>query len=269
MSKIEDKFQELDRRGEKALIPYLMAGDPDPERSLSYARGLIRGGADILELGVPFSDPVADGPTIQGAKKRALEAGCNLSSVFGIVEELRAGSRIPIVLMTYYNPLFRLGEKAFFQRCGECGVDGVIVADLPVNEADSCLREARKYSVDTIFLATPNTDEQRLGEITDVCSGFLYLVARLGTTGAKSELASYTKSTIAKIAPNVPGDLPLAVGFGLSSRSQIEEVVNAGADGAIVGSAIVGKISEGLNVERIMKFVRELKKGTEVTKEPT
>lgn len=262
MGRIKDKFKELEQKNQGALITYLMAGDPNYQQSVEYVKSLEEGGADLIELGVPFTDPVADGPTIQEAELRALKAGINLGTVFNMVEVIRKRSTIPLVLMSYYNPLFRMGEGKFMKRCKNTGVDGLIVPDLPVGESESWVQLARKYAIDTIFLVTPETDEERFRKIFQSTSGFLYLVARYGTTGVRSELENLTKSLIKRFHPLINCEIPLVVGFGLSTEKHIQEVINHGADGAVVGSCIVEKIGEGIETGELANFVQDLKKGT-------
>lgn len=262
MSRIKQKFEELKQKKEGALITYLMAGDPHLQKTLDYVRALAKGGADLIELGVPFSDPVADGPTIQAAELRALKSNTTTETVFKIVKEIRKESDIPLVLMSYYNPLFRMGEDKFMKMCQDVGVDGLIVPDLPVEEADSYLSEAREYSIDTVFLATPETDEERLKTIAQSTTGFLYLVARYGTTGAREKLEDLTYGMIQKFLPLINQALPLAVGFGLSRKEHIREVIESGADGAVVGSCIVEKIGEGIKPHDLAQFTHDLKMGT-------
>ena len=262
MSRIADCFERLAHRGEGALIPYLMAGDPDLERSYRYAQALIAGGADLIELGVPFSDPVADGPTIQAAGSRALNSGTHLDEVFKLVSRLRTESEIPLILMSYYNPIFRLGQGLFLKRCLDEGVSGAIIPDLPIEEAGSYLELARRYRVDTVFIATPETGDERLARISAQTGGFLYLVSRYGTTGAQDRLDPRTEQLIAQVRSRLPAELPLGVGFGLSLPEQISAVIRAGAQGAIVGSALVQRVAQGRPPEELAQFIRELKGGT-------
>lgn len=262
MSRITKGLIDLSARDEGALICYLMAGDPDLNKTLDYASALEAGGADLIELGVPFSDPIADGPTIQAAGVRALKAGTTPQRVFELVSHLRKRSNIPMALMTYYNPIFVMGEERFIKACKDAGADGVIVADLPIEESASFIEVARKHGVDTVFFATLETDDVRVGQIAAMTTGFLYVVARYGITGVKEYLEDVTTTLIKRIRPLVPPNLPIAVGFGLSNREQIKAVIDAGADGAIVGSAIVERIANGVSPEALVYFIRELKRGT-------
>ncbi|MFB6291328.1 MAG: tryptophan synthase subunit alpha [Candidatus Bipolaricaulia bacterium] len=262
MSKIASKIIEPSRESGGAFIPYLMAGDPSPDRSLDYIRALAAGGADLIELGVPFSDPVADGSAIQAAGKRALESTNNLDEVFNLVRKVKENVEIPVILMSYLNPIFQYGKPDFFEESGRTGVSGVILPDLPPEEGEDFLKVAKNYSVDVPLLATPATTEKRLARISEIATGFLYLVARPGTTGAKNSVEELTTKTIKKVKPQLPEKLPVCVGFGLSTPEQVSRVISAGADGAIVGSAIVEKVSNGEKPEAVERFVRDLKEAT-------
>lgn len=252
MSRITQRLMDLSARDEGALIGYLMAGDPDLNKTLEYVLALEAGGADLVGLGVPSSLPWADGPKIRAAGVRALASKTTPQRVFELVSQLRKRSNIPVALMTYYNPIFAMGEVRFIKACKDSGVDGVIVTDLPIEEAVDFIEAARKYGLDTIFSVTPDTDDVRAGRISSVATGFLYVVAH----------CSLTTTLIKRIRPLAPPNLPIAVGFGLSNREQIKAVIDAGADGAIVGSAIVERIANGISPEALAYFIRELKRGT-------
>ncbi|MFN4217984.1 MAG: tryptophan synthase subunit alpha [Candidatus Bipolaricaulia bacterium] len=260
--RLKKRFDEVRARGEAALIGYVMAGEPQLARTLEYIHALEAGGLDVLELGVPFTDPIADGPILQAAHARAIRQGVTVHTALQIVRELRKSSELPILLMTYYNPIFRLGEESFARRCSEAGVDGVIIPDLPIEEATSWVNQARKYGLARIFFATPETDNERVKKICELASGFLYLVSRYGTTGMNETLAPTVLPLLERVRPLLPEDLRLAVGFGLSTRAQIATVVRAGADGVIVGSALAARIAEGASPEAITEYVRDLKAGT-------
>lgn len=247
-----------------AFIAYTMAGDPDPDKFLDYVKAIADGGADVIELGVPFSDPVADGPTIQAAGNRARAHTEKLEDVFKLARRVRRSVEVPLVLMSYYNPVMQFGEDRFLEKCSDLGIDGVILPDLPVAEAGNYGKKASKNSVSTPFLATPSTSSARLSKITEAASGFLYLVARPGTTGGREKVGKLTTEAIESIAPEAPEELPVCVGFGLSSPEAIRQVVSAGADGAIVGSAIVEKIANGDSPEELRDFVSTLKRGTKL-----
>ena len=267
-ARLAERFRALKARGEGALIAYLMAGDPDLERSFAYARAAIEGGADILELGIPFSDPVADGPTIQAAGQRALRAGTTPRRVLELVRALRERtdvpdvSDVPIVLMGYYNPIFRLEEARFVEAAVAAGADGVIVPDLPLEEAGPLLEAARARDFALIFLATPETPETRLRRLGEASRGFLYLVGRYGTTGAREALAPQTVELIRRARRALPEGLPLAVGFGLARPEHVRGVIQAGADGAVVGSRLVLEVERNAPPERLRALVGALKAAT-------
>ncbi len=244
MSIIKEKFQNSKAKGEGLLIGYLTAGDPTPEATPKLADVLIRGGVDILELGLPFSDPIADGPTIQEASLRALNAGTTPLKVLEIAKEIKAQHDTPLVVMTYYNPVFHHGVLTFLKKAKAAGVDGFIVPDLPVEEADEYRKAAEMAGLDTVFLASPATSEERLQKIVNASSGFLYLVSRFGVTGAQSSVADSTVQLIRRVKPITASKVPLAVGFGISKPEHVKRVIEAGADAAIVGSAFINIISQ-------------------------
>ena len=240
MSAIEERLRGLREKGEGALIAYVCGGDPDPEYTPEIVDSLIRGGADIIELGIPFSDPIADGPTIQAASVRALKAGTTPTSVMDMVGRVKEKhSSVPLAILTYYNPVFRMGLEGFFRLASDCGIDGVIIPDLPVEEAEEYKRHAEDYGIDTIFLATPNTTTERLERIISYTSGFLYLVSVFGVTGARESIHELTLRTMERLLPRIRGRIPLAVGFGISEPEHVRTIIRSGADGAIVGSALV------------------------------
>jgi tryptophan synthase alpha chain len=249
-SRICYRFEYLRANGSgKAFVPYLTAGDPDIETTRALARMLERRGADVLELGVPFTDPIADGPVNQRAAQRALERGVRPADVLALVRELRgAGFGLPIVLFTYSNPLLRLlgeaGEAGYARAL--LGVDGVLVTDLPPEEADPHVRACRGAGIDTIFLASPTTPEPRIPALVAASSGFLYYVSSAGVTGARSELPSDLEGQIARIRPHSAArQLPLCVGFGIASREVAARVCSV-ADGFVVGSALSAVIERAV-----------------------
>jgi tryptophan synthase alpha chain len=239
MSKISEVFLKLKQQNSGALIGYITAGDPTPEATPKIADALIEGGVDILELGLPFSDPIADGPTIQAASLRALNAGTTPMKVLEIAAEIRAARDVPIVIMTYYNPVFRLRLDRFCALAKENGVDGVIVPDLPVEEASDYKKVALAHGLDTIFLVAPSTSNVRLSKIVAASSGFLYLVSHYGVTGAQTSVEDSTVALIKRIKPFTADKVPLAVGFGIAKPEHVKRVIAAGADAAIVGSAFI------------------------------
>jgi tryptophan synthase alpha chain len=258
MSSISKTFQEAKDRGNGVLIGYIMAGDPNPESTPKIADAIIRGGIDILELGLPFSDPIADGPTIQAASVRALSAGTTPLKVLEVAKQIKQKHDIPIVVMTYYNPVFRIGLERFCRLAKDCMVDGFIVPDLPVEEAGNYRKAARTHGLDTIFLAAPSTTNERLSRIVDSSSGFLYLVSHYGVTGAKTDVEDSTVQLIKRVKPFTADKIPLAVGFGISKPEHVERIIHAGADGAIVGSTFINIIQK--NNSGMLKELQETAK---------
>jgi len=242
MNSIKQAFEKVKKQKTAALIAYITAGDPTPDDTVKIAEALIEGGVDIIELGLPFSDPIADGPTIQNASLRALKAGTTPLKVLEIAQEIKNRHDVPVTVMTYYNPVFRFGTEKFLCSAKKHLVDGFIVPDLPVEEADEYRKAAKTCGLDTIFLASPATSEERLKRIIDASSGFLYLVSRFGVTGAEESVQEATVRLIKHIQPYTTNKVPLAVGFGISKPEHVKRVVNAGADAAIVGSAFINII---------------------------
>jgi len=262
MSGIANVFQKLKAQGDGALIGYVTGGDPEPRFTPVIAEALVKGGVDILELGVPFSDPIADGPTIQAASVRALEAGATPKVVLGMAGEIKRKCGVPVVILTYFNPVFRMGLENFFRLAGNCGVDGVVVPDLPVEEADGYREAAMVCGVDTIFLAAPSTTNERLQKIVACTSGFLYLVSHFGVTGAREALEDSTVRLIKRVLPFTAGRVPLAVGFGVSKPEHAQCIIESGADGVIVGSAFVNIVHKHQgNVDRMLEELEALARG--------
>jgi tryptophan synthase alpha chain len=256
LNRIDKAFRALKRKGASAFIAYITAGDPDLRTTARLVLELERSGVDIVELGVPFSDPIADGPTIQEASQRALLAGASVRGIFSAVGRLRKRTGIPIVFMTYYNPILRFGLEPFFAECRRSGVDGVIVPDLPHDEAAPLVRAARRRGVHTIFLAAPTSTGKRIRRIAAMSRGFIYYVSLTGVTGARRALASDLRSNLKRIKA-VTGK-PVAVGFGVSGAAQARAVAKV-ADGVIVGSAIVRLIGGRRGaVPRVGRFARTL-----------
>lgn len=227
-----------------AFIGFTVAGDPDKITSIRIARALIAGGTDILELGVPFSDPVADGPTIQKADERALGTGTTPSTVFEMVREIRKESEVPIVLLTYYNIVLHRGIGPFYREAHDTGVDGILIADMPIEESEEVCMIARQCNIDPIFLISQTTSDTRIEKIVAKAHGYLYLVSVLGVTGARDQVSGTAIDLIHRVRRHTP--LPLAIGFGISNPAQAQAYTRAGADGIIVGSAIVGIIERNL-----------------------
>jgi len=248
MSRIAARFAELARANRAAFIPFITAGDPDAETSSAILERLPGAGADLIELGVPFSDPMADGPAVQASSLRALNAGMRVTKVLAMVRRFRERDRdTPIILMGYFNPIHRYGVEAFARDAAEAGVDGLITVDLPPEE-DAVLREpANNCGLDIIRLATPTTDEKRLRTILDGAGGFLYYVSIAGVTGTKSYAQSDVASALAKLKQR--SKIPCAVGFGIKTPEQAAAIARM-ADGAVVGSAIVSRIAAALESGR-------------------
>jgi len=263
MNRIDQTFQQLRTKGEKALIPYIMAGDPSLKRTAELVIELERSGADLIELGVPFSDPIADGPVIQRADARSLKSKTSLRDILALVGDLRQRHHvgIPIILMTYYNPVLKFGEDRFVKEASAAGVDGLIIPDLPPEEAAGLLGPARRAGLAIIFLLAPTSTPERIRKVASASAGFLYYVSLTGTTGAKLQGIGAIEAQLKRIRRS--SSLPVAVGFGISTPEQASAVARS-ADGVIVGSAIVRMIeqhSESPDLAAIVgKFVAELKK---------
>ncbi len=261
--RLQETFKELKRKGEKALITFVTAGDPDTASSKKIILALEKGGADIIELGVPFSDPMADGVTIQASYERALKKGTTLASVLKLVSDIRKQSSIPIVLFGYYNPIFAFGVKAFAGRAARAGVDGVLVVDLPPEESEELKRELDRVGIDLICLLTPTSDRGRIKLVARKGSGFLYYVSVAGVTGARKTLSTSLKAAVKKVKGVT--DLPVGVGFGISTPKQARKVGRL-SDGVVVGSAIINVIGSSLNnkkaiPQKVSRFVSSLKRG--------
>jgi tryptophan synthase alpha chain len=267
MSGISRVFENLKAQGKAALIGYVMGGDPEPSYTLKIAEALFKGGADILELGIPFSDPIADGPTIQAASLRSLNAGTTPKIVLETVLEIKKKHNVPIVVMTYYNPVFKIGLEKFFRLAKACSVDGIIVPDLPVEEAGDYRSVAVSWGIDTIFLPAPSTSNERLSNIVDCSSGFLYLVSHFGVTGAKANVEDSTIGLVKRVSSFTTGRIPLAVGFGVSKPEHVKNLIKSGADGVIVGSVFVNII--GKNHNNPEKMFAEIEETTRKLKEAT
>lgn len=255
MNRIEKTFKRLRGQNRKAFIAYIMAGDPSPEKTKDAVLLLERCGADIVELGVPFTDPLADGPTIQRAAERALRAGVTLKDVIGLVKDLRKDCRIPIVLMTYYNPVFRYGDERFVKDAVEAGVDGVIVPDLPPDEAGDLIRVSKSFGLATIFLLAPTSTPERIRKVARTSQGFVYYVSMTGITGSKLLVDESIRESIRNI--RAATDKPIAVGFGVSTAEEAK-AVSEHSDGVIIGSAIVKRLHE--SPQSLEEFLIELRK---------
>ena len=259
MTRIDQRFASLRARGAKAFVAYIMAGDPNEATSLALMKGLPGAGVDIIELGLPFTDPMADGPTIQAAGQRALAGGQTLARTLAMVAAFREGdAETPVVLMGYYNPIHARGVDRFLTEAREAGVDGLIVVDLPPEEdAELCL-PARAAGIDFIRLATPTTDDARLPRVLTNTSGFVYYVSITGITGAAAPTATGVAPEVARIKRAT--DLPVIVGFGITTPDAAAEMAGI-ADGCVVGSAIVRAVGEGIGVEAVLARVAALAAG--------
>ncbi len=260
-TRIDACFHALRARGAKGLVVYLTAGDPSLEDMGDLLAAVERGGGDIIELGVPFSDPLADGPVIQRASERSLKAGTTLRKIIEWLPRWRERVQAPIVLFTYFNPVLRYGLQAFARDARQAGADGALVVDLTPEEADTYLPVMRDQKLDTIFLAAPTSTDERLARVANVSTGFLYLISRTGVTGEQVELASSVRRLVERARRATP--LPLAVGFGISRPEHVHEVQSV-ADAAVVGSAVVHVIEERYHSEgagAVERFVRWLKEG--------
>ena len=259
MTRIDAKFAALRAEGRKAFVAYIMAGDPDPDTSLALMQGLPGAGVDIIELGQPFTDPMADGPTIQLAGQRALEAGQTLERTLAMARAFRAAdTTTPIVMMGYYNPIYSRGVDRFLGEAKDAGIDGLIVVDLPPEEDVELCIPAQKAGLNFIRLATPTTDDRRLPKVLQNTSGFVYYVSITGITGAANAQAADVGPEVARIKAQT--DLPVIVGFGIKTPEAAEAIASV-ADGAVVGSAIVKLVEEGRPVPEILSFVAGLAAG--------
>ena len=260
MSRLQNTFARLREDHSAGLVTYITAGDPDLERTGGILRALDRAGADVLEVGVPFSDPLADGPVIQRATERALAAGTTLSGVLDLLHSIRKDIAAPIVIFSYANPVLRLGAEVFADRARDAGVDGVLILDLPIEEAGEFRAMLCARGIDTILLLSPTTTDERLRRAAALGSGFLYAISRLGVTGARDVLAAGAQEMVERIRK--VSDLPIALGFGISKPDHVREV-GQWADAAVVGSALVDVIArEGVSRDlntRVEEYVRWLK----------
>jgi len=260
MTRLQETFVRLRENHSPGLVTYITAGDPDLDRTAGILRALDRAGADVLEVGVPFSDPLADGPVIQRATERALAAGTTLSGVLDLLQSIRSDISAPVVIFSYANPILRLGAELFADRARDAGVDGVLILDLPIEEADQSRTMLAKRGIDTILLLSPTTTDGRLRRAAELGSGFLYAISRLGVTGARNAVAAGAQEMVGRIRK--VSDLPVALGFGISKPDHVREV-GQWADAAVVGSALVDVIaregaSRDLNT-RVEEYVRWLK----------
>lgn len=264
MNTYELVFNKLRLKKETAFIPFAVAGDPNPEISFDIFKAYIDGGADILEIGYPFSDPVADGPVNQRAAIRSIESGFNHTEFFKLIKRIRAISEIPVGVLLYANTVIHLGYDTFCKRAVESGVNSLLVADMPPEESEELQKSMKKYGLSTVYIVSELTPQKRIDFICKQVSGFVYVVSRLGTTGTEQDLSTSVASTLKRIRKLT--DKPTAVGFGLSTPDHVRAVKKAGANGAIVGSALVAAIEKNLNTKQLpsilKKMVQDYKKAT-------
>ena len=259
MKTYKQTFSELKHA---AVIPFFVVGDPDYKTSLKIVKSAIDAGADILELGIPFSDPIADGPTIQKADIRSLKSGMTVKKALKFITEIKKYKDIPIGLLMYYNLIFQYGTEKFFRDCRKAGVNSVLVADLSIDDAKEIIGPAKKAGLDTVFMVTPNTSKERLKLIASKTTGFIYAVSLLGVTGSRKTLSTSVKGLISRIKKET--NVPVCVGFGISTPEHAAKVAKSGADGVIIGSKIVSLIEDNLKdkkkcLSEISKFIKRVK----------
>lgn len=260
MSSVSECFERLRNQAQCALIPFLTAGDPDLETTAKALEILDRSGADLIELGVPYSDPLADGPVIQAAATRSLAQGTRLEDVLQLVKQSAPNLRAPIILFTYYNPILNRGIEKFLKDIAEVGAKGLVVPDLPLEEAETLLKPAKEYGIELTLLVAPTSPKERIMAIAAQSQGFIYLVSTTGVTGMRTQMESRVKDLIAEMRQVT--DKPIGVGFGISQPEQAKQVMNWGSDAAIVGSAFVKRLSEGTpseGLKSIEEFCRSLR----------
>lgn len=259
MSRIKQKIQQRLDQNQKVFVAYITAGDPDLQTTRKLCQAMAESGVDIIELGIPFSDPIADGPTNQRAAQRALAAGCNLNSIMAMVADLRRDKfETPLVLFSYLNPIYRMGFETFAQNASQAGVDGILCVDMPTDESQEYRQIMQKAGLDTIFLATPTSDAKRLKMIDEASSGFVYYVSRTGVTGTQKQLSESLEAELDTVKKHIRA--PLLIGFGISDADQAREVAKLG-DGIIIGSAIVQQIEEMQDIDSGIKNLQQFLQG--------
>jgi len=259
-------FQRVKSKNEGAFIPFIVAGDPDFETALEIVKAYVENGADALEIGFAFSDPVADGPTVQEANIRAFKAGITTKKAFEFIKKVREFTSIPIGILVYYNLIYKMGIDKFYKTAAYNGVNAILAADLPLEEAQDVVNASEKYGIEQIFMVAQSTSNERLEKISRFCSGFLYVVAVMGVTGARKDLELGTVQLIERVKSH--STLPVVVGFGISKSEHVKNVINSGSDGVIVASALINIITENLKDEKVMldeisAFCRDLKAATQ------
>jgi tryptophan synthase alpha chain len=260
MTRIDDRFKILRKKASKAFIPYITAGDPDLATTEELILALDQAGADVIELGVPFSDPMADGPVIQRASERALKNPIGVADILPVVERVRSKSDVPIMLFTYFNPLLQFARENRGMILKQSGIDGLLITDLIPEEAASIVTEMRDAELNTVFLVAPTSTDERIKLITGISTGFIYVLARTGVTGIRQEISAVARQLVARVRRY--SSIPVAVGFGISKPEHVQEVWSY-ADGAVVGSRLVLEIEENLGsphlVEKVTLLARELR----------
>ena len=257
-NRIDKKFRDLKEKKDNALICYVVAGYPDIRTSENIIVALIEGGADMIEIGIPFSDPIADGNTIQEAIHQSLLSGITPEQCLELSQRIRNKfPDVPLIIMTYSNILFRIGYEEFLRRAKVKGIDGCILPDIPFEESEEYVTAAKKTGIATIFLTAPNTEEKRLKDINEICSGFLYVVSVFGITGERKKFDRYTYDVIKKVKKITKNKIPIAAGFGISKPEHVRNMLQAGADAVIVGSAIIRKIKETENKKKLPSILRD------------
>lgn len=257
-NRIDKKFKDLKEKKDNALICYVVAGYPDIQTSENIIVALIEGGADMIEIGIPFSDPIADGNTIQEAIHQSLLSGITPEQCLELSQRIRNKfPDVPLIIMTYSNILFRIGYEEFLRRAKVKGIDGCILPDIPFEESEEYVTAAKKTGIATIFLTAPNTEEKRLKDINEICSGFLYVVSVFGITGERKKFDRYTYDVIKKVKKITKNNIPIAAGFGISKPEHVRNMLQAGADAVIVGSAIIRKIKETENKKKLPSILRD------------
>jgi tryptophan synthase alpha chain len=266
MSRLKSTFAALRERNERALVPFVTCGDPELQTTKKLVLAYAQAGADVIEIGIPFTDPLADGPTIQRASERALAAGTTMEDALELIADLRRETEVPLVPMTYINPVYQIGYEAFAQKCAQVGADGVIISDLPPEEGGEWVEAGQNFGVDTVFLVAPTSDEARLQTVAQCASGFVYAVARLGVTGARSDVPPEIGDLISRLKKHT--QTPICAGFGFSSPEQIRQTcASTEVDGIVVASALIDRFSNtpgsiDERIEAAAQMVRELKEAT-------
>ncbi|WP_455644996.1 tryptophan synthase subunit alpha [Methanosphaera sp.] len=265
MKTYAEMFKETKENDEGVFIPFLVAGDPDYDTSLELAKALVDSGADALEIGFPFSDPIADGKSVQNGDIRAFKSGMTVAKCFTFLKDLREYTDKPFGLLLYYNLVYQHGIDEFYKKLSDIGVNSILIADLPPEEADDVIEASNKYGIEQVFIVSQATSNERLEQITKIVGGFIYVASVMGTTGARTEVSHDSTDLIKRVREHT--DLPLCVGFGISKPEHVKTVLDAGSDGAIVGSAVLNIIEENLDNKDVMfanviDYIKEMKKAT-------